>query len=213
MNTVVVLLIGVSYELKAGVHFYDSIDLSEDISEEQIGKVPSHCQHIFGSLSKICSMPALFLHIESRIFQVWFEFFKVNGEGTKIPVYMRLVNRISRLRYLNKEVEDVKALYTALGRELFHAYDIQFYLKFKAHYMLKNGFCKGNVDVWSFDKFPITEFTWRTWLQNQGETRFLNKRANHAICTWQNMKKLAFPFWLLLSKEIALLASSRSFTT
>ena len=186
------LAIGVSYELKAGVHFYDCIDLSEDISEEQIGKVPSHCQHVFGSLSKMCSMPALFLHTDSRIVQIWFEFFKLGGEGTKIPVYMRLSNRIQRLRRLNKNVEDVKALYTALGRELFHAYDIQFYLKFKAHCMLKNGFSKGKANVWSFDKFPITDKSYKTWIRNQGDPKFLDKRANHTVCTWQNMRNLAF---------------------
>ena len=135
--------LGSWYEMKAGAHFYSRIDLTEDVSESEIGKVPRHCQHMFGSLSKTCAMPALFLQIESRVFQVWYDFFKLDIEGDRIPVHMRLVNRMSRLKTMKKTVEDVSRLFNALGRELFLAYDIQFYLKFKAHYMSQKGFCKG----------------------------------------------------------------------
>lgn len=185
-------LAGTSYLLQSGAHFYERIDLCENLLEKDIGKVPSHCQHMFGSMKKVCSMPGLYLQIESRIFQVWFDFLHLDADGSRVPVHMRFSNRLSRLRSLKKTKEDVELLYTSLGRELFLAYDVQFYLKMKGHYMNKKGFCRGNANVWKFEKFPKTENSFRAWVQNQGESPFLSNIASQGIFTFQEMKRLAF---------------------
>ena len=185
-------IVGTIYALKSGAHFYERVNLSDKILEDDIGKVPLHCQHMFGSLKKICSMPGLYLQIESRINQVWYDFLKFDQEGDRIPVHMRLANRVSRLKNLNKTVEDVKCLFNNLGRELFLAYDLQYYLKFTGYYRNKKGYCKDNLNVWKFEKFPTTYDSWRTWTNSQGDTKFLDKIASYSVDNYESLKKLGF---------------------
>ena len=102
---------GMSYLLKLGVHYYKTIDLSKKLSESEIGKVPSHCSHMFGCLENKCAMPALFLQIESRIFQVWYEFLRLDVENERMGVHINLHARFERLKdKLQKTKEDVEEL-------------------------------------------------------------------------------------------------------